>query len=118
MTKEEKKERLGLGIRALLNTVDTPGTEIRKEVIKEASRTVNEIPLDWVELNPFQPRKDFDQGLLTPVRRATEQIKVRKGAPAVLLIYGIPLLVYAPEASPAELSAPLSFPFDRFPAAR
>ena len=64
MTKEEKKERLGLGIRALLNTADTPNTEIRKEVIKEASRTVNEIPLDWVELNPFQPRKEFDAAAL------------------------------------------------------
>lgn len=60
MTKEEKKERLGLGIRALLNTVDAPNTEHKKDVIKEASRTVNDIPLDWIEVNPFQPRKDFD----------------------------------------------------------
>ena len=60
MTKEEKKERLGQGIRALLNTVDAPNTEHRKDVIKEASRTVNDIPLDWIEVNPFQPRKDFD----------------------------------------------------------
>jgi ParB family chromosome partitioning protein len=63
MTKEEKKERLGLGIRALLNTVDAPDTE-HKDVIKEASRTVNDIPLDWIEVNPFQPRKEFDTAAL------------------------------------------------------
>jgi ParB family chromosome partitioning protein len=60
MTKDEKKERLGMGIRALLNTVDTSGTELRKDVIKEASRKVTEIPLEWIGLNPFQPRKEFD----------------------------------------------------------
>ncbi len=64
MTKDEKKERLGMGIRALLNTVDAPNTEQRKDVIKEASRTVNDIPLDWIEVNPFQPRKDFDETAL------------------------------------------------------
>jgi ParB family chromosome partitioning protein len=64
MTKDEKKERLGMGIRALLNTVDAPNTEQRKDVIKEASRTVNDIPLDWIEVNPFQPRKDFDESAL------------------------------------------------------
>lgn len=64
MTKDERKEKLGLGIRALLNTVDTPNTELRKDVIKEASRTVNDIPLDWIEVNPFQPRKDFDEAAL------------------------------------------------------
>jgi len=63
MTKEEKKEKLGLGIRALLNTVDAPDTE-HKDVIKEASRTVNDIPLDWIEVNPFQPRKEFDAAAL------------------------------------------------------
>lgn len=64
MTKEEKKERLGMGIRALLNTVDTDTTEHRRDFIKEASRTVNEIPVEWIAVNPFQPRKDFDESAL------------------------------------------------------
>jgi ParB family chromosome partitioning protein len=62
MTK--KKEKLGLGIRALLTTVDTTDAEPRKEVIKEASRSVTEIPLDWISVNPFQPRKEFDNTAL------------------------------------------------------
>jgi ParB family transcriptional regulator, chromosome partitioning protein len=64
MTKDEKKERIGMGIRALLNTVDTQTIEQRRDSIKEASRTVNEIPIDWIEVNPFQPRKDFDDQAL------------------------------------------------------
>jgi ParB family chromosome partitioning protein len=64
MTKDEKKERLGMGIRALLSTVDTPNIEHRKDVIKEASRSVTDIPLDWISVNPFQPRKDFDASAL------------------------------------------------------
>jgi ParB family chromosome partitioning protein len=64
MTKNEKKEKLGLGIRALLTSVDTTDAEPRKEVIKEASRTVTDIPLDWISVNPFQPRKEFDAASL------------------------------------------------------
>ncbi len=60
MTKDEKKERLGKGIRALLSTVDSTTTEVRKDVIKEASRSVTDIPVEWIHVNPFQPRKDFD----------------------------------------------------------
>jgi uncharacterized protein (TIGR03790 family) len=39
-------------------------------------------------------REDFDKFLLPPVRQAAERIKKRGGSPAVLLVYGIPLLVW------------------------
>jgi len=64
MSKNEKKEKLGLGIRALLTAVDTTDAEPRSEVIKEASRTINDIPVEWIGVNPFQPRKDFDNAAL------------------------------------------------------
>jgi len=47
-------------------------------------------------------RKDFDKGLLPPVRRAAEQLKARGGTPAVLLVYGIPLLVNAPAETASD----------------
>ncbi len=61
LTKSEKKEKLGQGIRALLNTADAQTAEQRKELIKEVSSNVNEIPVDWIEANPYQPRTEFDE---------------------------------------------------------
>ena len=63
--KKLKKKELGLGIRALLNNIDeeTPQEE-KKEVIRELSANVAMIPLDQIEVNPWQPRKEFDQEAL------------------------------------------------------
>lgn len=62
MAKNVNKDKLGLGIRALLSNLDesseTP--EQQKEVVRELSHTVAMIPVTQIEVNPFQPRKDFD----------------------------------------------------------
>ena len=50
-----KKKALGLGIRSLLSDIKDVPEE------KELLNTVLEIPLDDIEVNPFQPRKDFDE---------------------------------------------------------
>jgi ParB family chromosome partitioning protein len=75
MAKKVKKKELGLGIRALLSNLDegeaTP--EEQKEVVKELSHTVAMIPVDQIEVNPFQPRVEFDEEAL---KELSSSIKV------------------------------------------
>jgi len=62
MAKNVNKKELGLGIRALLSNLDSPEMPVKQEeVVRELSHTVAMIPLAQIEVNPFQPRKDFDE---------------------------------------------------------
>jgi len=60
MAKKVRKKELGLGIKALLNNMDTSPIEKPEEIVKELSSNVAEIPLEYISVNPFQPRTDFD----------------------------------------------------------
>ena len=65
MSKIVKKKELGLGIRALLSNLDeAQAPEKQEEVVRELSHTVAMIPVAQIEVNPFQPRKDFDEEAL------------------------------------------------------
>ncbi|MBN8578171.1 MAG: ParB/RepB/Spo0J family partition protein [Cytophagales bacterium] len=73
-----KKKALGRGLSALLS--DTPEDEKLEVEIPHAhsshpavSDTVNEIALEYIETNPFQPRTHFDQQAL---QELAESIKV------------------------------------------
>ena len=63
-----KKPDLGHGIRALLQSMDT-------SLNSEASLlgTSNTIPLDQIEVNPFQPRHDFNE---TAMQELADSIKI------------------------------------------
>ncbi|MCP3932648.1 MAG: ParB/RepB/Spo0J family partition protein [Bacteroidetes bacterium] len=61
MAKKVKKKELGLGIRALLSNIETEVAEDQEKVIKELSHSVAMIPVGEVELNPFQPRTNFEE---------------------------------------------------------
>lgn len=65
-----KKIALGRGLKSLLS--DTPETE-RLEEAPAASGGIIEISLSEIEVNPFQPRKNFDEEAL---RELAESIKV------------------------------------------
>ncbi len=58
----KNKERLGKGIRALLNNMDqsVDAPTPKEEVVQKLSTAIVEIPVDQIEVNPFQPRKTFD----------------------------------------------------------
>jgi len=56
-----KKKELGKGIRALLSNIENSSNPKEKtELVKELNSSILEIPLDNIEVNPFQPRTDFD----------------------------------------------------------
>lgn len=68
MTTPNKKDALGKGIRSLLQNIDadlksTSGT-LKTDVV-EKTTAVNRIMLDQIEVNPKQPRRDFDETALS-----------------------------------------------------
>ncbi|MBK8722946.1 MAG: ParB/RepB/Spo0J family partition protein [Saprospiraceae bacterium] len=64
MSKKKGNFELGKGIRALLNNIDEEIKDNPEEVVRELSSSVAMIPVAAVEVNPFQPRKDFDDDAL------------------------------------------------------
>ena len=63
MSIPNKKDALGKGIRSLLENIDadlknTAGS-LRPEIVQQASNSLR-ITLDQIEVNPKQPRRDFD----------------------------------------------------------
>ncbi len=68
MSTQNKKDALGKGIRTLLQNIDadlksTAGL-LKSEVIEKASTSLR-IPLAQLEINPKQPRRDFDEMALS-----------------------------------------------------
>lgn len=68
MSIPNKKEALGKGIRSLLQNIDselkhTAGT-LKTEAV-EKSGISQRVPLDQIEINPKQPRRDFDEVALS-----------------------------------------------------
>jgi ParB family chromosome partitioning protein len=59
-----KKKELGKGIRALLADIESQETEVKGKAIKKLSSTIEKIPVDNIEINPFQPRTAFDSNNL------------------------------------------------------
>lgn len=56
-----KKKELSRGIRALLSNIeDKSPLPQTKEFVKELSSNIAEISLEDIEINPFQPRTEFD----------------------------------------------------------
>lgn len=61
-----KRKNKGLGIGALLGNIDADihQSKNKKELVSDLSNTVAFIPLTNIEINPFQPRVDFDPDAL------------------------------------------------------
>ena len=68
MSLSNKKDALGKGIRSLLQNIDSDlknaSGDLKKELV-EKTTSVQRIPLDLIEANPNQPRKDFDEKALS-----------------------------------------------------
>ncbi|MFN8243657.1 MAG: ParB/RepB/Spo0J family partition protein [Ferruginibacter sp.] len=68
MTPPNKKDALGKGIRSLLQNIDSDlkntSGQLKPEVVEQTT-TSKRIPLDQIEVNPKQPRHDFDETALS-----------------------------------------------------
>ena len=67
------KEMIGKGLRSLLQNIDAeyknPAGKVEAETIKKAVAT-NRIPLSDIQINPKNPRKDFDDIALQELRHS------------------------------------------------
>ena len=59
-----KKTDLGKGIRALLEGMDSTASSPKQDPQIASLGAVSKIPLEAIEVNPFQPRVDFDEARL------------------------------------------------------
>jgi ParB family chromosome partitioning protein len=68
MSQNNKKQALGKGIRALLNNIDeeikTTEGSVPASVSGQSAGSIIRIPLEQIEVNPKQPRRDFDEQAL------------------------------------------------------
>jgi len=64
----KKNDALGKGIRSLLQNIDadlkTTAGNLKSEVVEKTTSTMN-VSLDKIDVNPNQPRKDFDEVALS-----------------------------------------------------
>lgn len=73
MAKKFKKKELGRGIGALLSNIDQNIKDRPAEVVKELSNTIAFVPISQIEVNPFQPRKEFEE---TALNELAESLKI------------------------------------------
>lgn len=73
MAKKVNKKQLGQGVKALLANIETQVNENQAEVVKELSHSVAMIALTEIEVNPYQPRNEFDEVAL---QELSESIQV------------------------------------------
>jgi ParB family chromosome partitioning protein len=63
-TQKQNKDLLGKGIRSLLQSIDSDlktSSGSLKSAVVESATGVNRIPIDEIDSNPKQPRRDFDE---------------------------------------------------------
>lgn len=72
MAKQSKqRQQLGKGLKSLLSNMDADISK-QEEVVKQLSHTVAMIPLEIIEVNPFQPRVEFDEEALGELATSIE----------------------------------------------
>ncbi|MFT3908559.1 MAG: ParB/RepB/Spo0J family partition protein [Ferruginibacter sp.] len=68
MSTSQKKDALGKGIRSLLQNIDadlkTTSGNLRTDIVERSTAVLN-VPVDLIDANPNQPRKDFDETALS-----------------------------------------------------
>ena len=71
MTQTNKKKELGKGLRALLSNIETTSNvETKKEMVKTLTSSSNTIAVEEIEVNPFQPRIEFDNEALMDLAKS------------------------------------------------
>lgn len=73
MAKKVGHNELGKGIRALLNNIDNQPTERKSQIVKKLSNSIAEIEIEKIRVNPFQPRKEFDDQALKELSNSIKQ---------------------------------------------
>ena len=73
---QPKKMALGRGLSALIEEAATPNASEEAIRVVQAVQAMNEIELSKIEVNPFQPRKSFDDEALSELAASISQLGV------------------------------------------
>ena len=76
MAKAIKKQALGRGLSALLNESKNDLTGVDKKTAKRAMGSIIEIDLNSIEVNPFQPRSQFNEVQLKELASSIKELGV------------------------------------------
>ena len=101
MAEKNKKKQLGKGIRALLATMEEEQSQDLQSISKELSKNVAQVPIDWIQANPQQPRTEFDAEAI-------------EGLAASIKVHGIiqPLTLRRLGDETYQIIGSRTFPFD------
>ena len=75
MAKATKKQVLGRGLSAILNNKNTT-SEYDAEPLKSNIGLVKEIPIEFIDVNPFQPRSNFKENSLKELASSIKELGV------------------------------------------
>ncbi len=69
----KKRRDVGKGIRAILANIEQETEENQESLVKELAGNIAMIPVDFIEVNPYQPRTEFNEEALQAL---SQSIKV------------------------------------------
>ena len=84
----QKKPALGKGLSALLQNSETDITAKSTEEKAAILGSVAEIPIEQIEVNPFQPRTNFDKEALAELALSIKELGVVQPITVRKLGYG------------------------------
>ncbi|WP_394907247.1 ParB/RepB/Spo0J family partition protein [uncultured Mesonia sp.] len=76
MAKATKKKALGRGLSALLNDPENDIKSVKDKNADQVVGSIVELPLDTVEVNPFQPRTSFNKEALQDLASSIRELGV------------------------------------------
>jgi len=76
MAKARRKQALGRGLSALLNDPEKDINSVEDKGAEQLVGNIVDLPLEYIEVNPFQPRTSFNDEQLNELASSIEQLGV------------------------------------------
>lgn len=76
MAKAKRKQALGRGLSALLNDPEKDINSVEDKGAEKLVGNIVDLPLEYIEVNPFQPRTSFNDEQLSELASSIEQLGV------------------------------------------
>ena len=76
MAKAIKKQVLGRGLSAILKETQTDLSQINVKTAKFTIGSTVDVPLEFIEVNPFQPRTQFNENSLKELAVSIKELGI------------------------------------------
>jgi ParB family chromosome partitioning protein len=68
-----KRQEVNKGLRSLLSNIEkTSNVAERSQLVKELTHSIGMIKMEWIEVNPYQPRTEFDEAQLSELAKSIQ----------------------------------------------